>query len=253
MLSKYFEIKINNKKFEDDLKWSLGELKDKKVLLYGAGESFLHLNKKYHFNELNVVAIADRKFEEETVFEGFKAISPEEISKQDYDVILITNEKAYPIITYFKHELNICDKEIKTVFNKEFSDEDETVNYAEKFNFKKNLEKLTKKLKGKSIIVYGAGSFFETINYYYDLSGLNIISLSDKKFSSHEEEERFLGYKVCSPSEIEELKPDYVLVATKFYIDVVDELFFNVLKNTKIKILPLVKKSFFTLLKEFRG
>ena len=37
MLSKYFERKTKTKKFDDDLLWSMGEIKDKKVLLYGAG------------------------------------------------------------------------------------------------------------------------------------------------------------------------------------------------------------------------
>ena len=64
MLSKYFEKKTQTKKFDDDLLWSMGEIKNKKVLLYGAGQGFLKLNETYDFkNNLNIVGIADRKFE----------------------------------------------------------------------------------------------------------------------------------------------------------------------------------------------
>ena len=64
MLSRYFEIKTGNKNFDDYMNKLFSELKDKKVIIYGAGEGFLELNKIYNFNEkLNVVAVADRKFE----------------------------------------------------------------------------------------------------------------------------------------------------------------------------------------------
>ena len=92
--------------------------------------------------------------------------------------------------------------------------------------------------------------FFDAIHKYYDLSKLNIIGIADKRFTGHEESQSYLGYKVYEPCELKELKPDYVLVATKFYIGIIEDLHYNLLKNTKIKIKPLVKKDFVTLLKE---
>ena len=38
MLSKYFQLKTKTKKFDDDLLWSMGEIKGKKFILYGDGE-----------------------------------------------------------------------------------------------------------------------------------------------------------------------------------------------------------------------
>lgn len=120
----------------------------------------------------------------------------------------------------------------------------EFVEYLEKKNFKKRLDELSKKLKGKKIVIYGAGIFFQAINTMYDLSGLNIVAISDKKFSEHTDEQTFLGYKVCAPEEIQALNPDYVLLATKNIISIIDDLESNLLKHTNIKIRSLVKKSF---------
>lgn len=118
------------------------------------------------------------------------------------------------------------------------------VEYLKKVNFQKRLEKLSKKLKNKSIVIYGTGMFFEDLKNSYDLSALNIIAVSDRKFTHHEQDEEFLGYKVCAPEEIAALNPDYVLVATINIVKIMESLENTVLKGTKIKLMPLVKKTF---------
>ena len=60
--------------------------------------------------------------------------------------------------------------------------------FLKRRNFKSRLKKLTQKLKNKKIVIYGAGQLFEEINRHYDLSGLNIIALADRKFNDYEEE-----------------------------------------------------------------
>lgn len=129
-------------------------------------------------------------------------------------------------------------------------DENLNLAYLRKHKFAKKLDKLIQKLGKKRIVLYGAGIFFEVINKHFDLSGLNIIGITDKKFFIHEENEKFLGYKVYSISEIEELKPDYIVVATKYYVDIVNNLAYNVFKNQNIKIRPLLAKNTWTILKE---
>ncbi len=276
MLSKYFYVKTKSKKFDDDLLWSMGEIKGKRVLLYGAGEAFVELNKKYFFTEvLNIVAIADKKFEHEECkcgcccnceheheethkyetqyFEGIRAIAPSDIPNEDYEVLLITNENPKPILRYVFNELEIENKDVRTVFNEEIHDEQQNLLYLYKFDFDKTLPKLIKKLEGKSVLIYGAGVFFELMKKYFDLSGLNIVGISDKRFTEHEENEEWEGYKAYAPEEIKELNPDYVLVATKYYINIIEDLYYNLLKDTKIKIKPLMKKPFWTLVKEIWG
>ena len=65
-----------------------------------------------------------------------------------------------------------------------------------------------------------------------------------------EQETEWKGYKAYAPTSLFDLKPDYILVATKFYICLIMNLHENMYKGTGIKIKPLVQKSLFTLLKE---
>lgn len=253
MLSNYFIQKTKTKKFDDDLLWSMGEIKGKRVILYGAGEGFVELNKRYLFKDvLNIVAIADKKFETNPVksFEDIRAITPEQIKNEDFDVLLITNESTKPILNYVFNVLCIENKDIRTVFNEEIRDEQVNLNYLYEFNFDKTLPKLVKKLKNKSVVLYGAGVFLELIKKYFDISGLNIIGISDRRFENHLENEEFMGYKVYSPEELKKLNPDYVLVATKNYINIIESLYYETLKGSKIKIKPLMQKPFMTLVKE---
>lgn len=253
MLSNYFIQKTKTKKFDDDLLWSMGEIKGKRVILYGAGEGFVELNKRYLFKDvLNIVAIADKKFETNPVksFEDIRAITPEQIKNEDFDVLLITNESTKLILNYVFNVLCLENKDIRTVFNEEIRDEQVNLNYLYEFNFDKTLPKLVKKLKNKSVVLYGAGVFLELIKKYFDISGLNIIGISDRRFENHLENEEFMGYKVYSPEELKELNPDYVLVATKNYINIIESLYYETLKGSKIKIKPLMQKPFMTLVKE---
>ena len=250
MLSKYFLKKVSLQNFKDNLKLSLIELSGKKVIIYGAGEGFNYFYDEYSLDKLNIVAIADKKFQEETTFMNYKAIPPEQIFYQNYDVILVTNEQAKEIYFYLRKTMKIRDKDIRCILNEDFNDEKDSFLYLEMFGFADNLKKLKHKIGDKKVVIYGAGVFFETIKKYYDLSALNIIGISDRKFEQHAENEKFLGYKVYSPSEIKDLKPDFVLVATKFCINVIENLYYNTLKGSKIKIKPLMKKPFKTLLRE---
>lgn len=253
MLSKYFIAKTGTKKFDDDMKWSMGEIYGKRVIIYGAGEDFLELNKRYKFNKnLNIVAIADKRFETENFvdFYGMRAIKPADIAKEDYDVILISNEDTKPALDYVFNDLKIEGKDVRTMFNEEVKDERENYLYLDSFKFDKTLPKLVKKLKDKKVVLYGAGAVLELVKKYYDISGLDVVAIADKKFENHGENDLFLGYKVISPEEILATNPDYIVVSTKMYVNIVEELYSNIVKGTKIKIKPLVKKSFVSLLKE---
>ena len=250
MLSKYFKIKTNTEEFKDNLNILFEELKDKKVLLYGAGDGFVSLDKKYDFkNKFNIVGIADLKFEKDNkgLFNGFKKVSPNDISKEEFDVILITGEQSKKIVKYVKQELRLaCD--IKALFTEKIKDEQINLNYLYKHKFDKTLPKLVKDMQGKKVVLYGAGAFLELMKKYFDLSGLDVIGVCDKRFDKHEEGETFLDWKAYSVDEVAELKPDYILISTKMYIDLVRSLRNGVLKDIKLR--PLLKKSLYTLMKE---
>ena len=122
--------------------------------------------------------------------------------------------------------------------------------YLESLNFNKQLKNLNKRLKNKRIILYGAGSLFQYIEENYDFTEINIIGISDKKFSDEQEGEIYLGYKISPFSKITNYNADYVLIATQNYIGIVENFVCNVFDKTKTKVKPLVKIPLLTLIKE---
>ena len=121
-----------------------------------------------------------------------------------------------------------------------------------KQNFEKTLPELAAKLKGKKVLFYGGGQFFRLINERFNLSEINAIGIIDKVLSIREGISEICGYKLYGPESIKELQPDYVVVTTKRLLDVYEDLYFNYLKGTKIKITPLVKRDFLSIIKEIR-
>jgi len=122
--------------------------------------------------------------------------------------------------------------------------------YLTDINFKKQLQCLNRKLKNKRIVIYGSGQLFQTICKYYDVSKLNIVAVTDGKYSTQNKEQSVCGYSTILVEEIEELKPDFILVAILNYTDIVYNLENIVYKNKPVKIMPMVQKNFFTILKE---
>ncbi len=68
--------------------------KNKKIAIYGAGSFSQEIFRNYDLSALNIVAIADLKFNDETQkhFYNLKCIIPEELAILDCNVILIANE-----------------------------------------------------------------------------------------------------------------------------------------------------------------
>ena len=256
MVSKYFEMKTSSEGFKNETEELIKSLEGKKVLIYGAGASFDFLDQNFNIKErLNVVCITDKKFDDmdTDTFCGYKAIKTSQISDIDFDVVLISNENTKPIIKFLESNFCICGEKIRILFSEAIKDEISNYNFLMKNKFNKTLPKLLKKVKNKKVILYGAGAFLELIKKYFDISVLNVIGISDKRFSSNNEETEYLGYKTIPPEQIKEINPDYVIVATKYYISIIEDLHYNLLKKSKIKIKPLVEKSFITLFKEIQG
>ncbi len=113
-------------------------------------------------------------------------------------------------------------------------------NYLEKIGFSKQYAKLQKELENKKVIIYGTGTLFQTIQKMYDLSKLNIVALSDKRYISTNAE--FLGYKTIPPTKIINYNPDCILVATLEYEEIISDLTSMFSSSKKPKIIPLAKK-----------
>lgn len=229
----------------------LKEIGNKRVLIYGAGLAFEELEKKFQLTKLNVVGISDIKFAKSGEFKGLRSIPPNSINEYEFDIILMT--LIYPdgaIKSLEKRKIIGENSDIKIVFKDIIPQDNNFLNYLEKINFEKYLKKLIRKLKNKKVVIYCAGPFFQTIQAYYDLDKLNIVAVSDQKFGPGTDDEKFLNYPICAPSEIEKFNPDTVLIATKYFMNVLEELEDDILENTKIKVKPIIKKPIFEILKD---
>ncbi len=127
---------------------------------------------------------------------------------------------------------------------------DDFKTYLKKINFDKYIKKLIKKLAGKKVIIYGCGSFFCYIKDNYDLSGLNIIGISDMKFVDEQEGEEYLGYKIIPKSKMTSYSPDCVLVATLEYALIIEDFQINVFDKTKTKVYPLARIPLMQMIKK---
>ena len=89
-----FEKILNTCRIKQKLINISKKYKNKKIVLYGAGLFADFLFERCDFSILNIVAIADKKYEQEKslMYNGIKTISPKELTTIDCDLILITNQ-----------------------------------------------------------------------------------------------------------------------------------------------------------------
>ena len=117
--------------------------------------------------------------------------------------------------------------------------------YIEEIEYQKQLKHLEKKLKNKKIIIYGTGMLFELVKKKYDLSKFNIIGVADQKFTV--EDKTYLGYRIIPVNSVPNEKPDYLLVATLKYLQLIQILEKETYKNAKFKIMPLLEKKCYSV------
>ena len=252
MTTSYFEIKTSTQKFKDDLLWTLGEIAEKKIVLFGDIEIFDNLREEFFLDRLHVVAISKMEYAQNApeTCGRFKAISPNDLINFDFDTILVLSENPLKDKEFLCIDSGVGHKEIKFVFNSLLPNEKDLCNYLESINFQVNINKLADRLNGHTVVIYGASELFDVIHRYYDLSQLNVIGICDEKFDNHYENEDYYGLKKYDIQEVKNLNPDCVLIAHKDYIKSMEYLVYDVLKDTGILIKPLARKSFFSVLKE---
>ncbi len=115
--------------------------------------------------------------------------------------------------------------------------------YFKDVNAQKQIDKLAKKYKNKKIVIYGAGEYFDILNQNYDLSKLNIVAISDKKFETSADSNT-TPYKAITPDELKQFDYDVILVALLKDIEICDWLEYKFLigtKNQYKKIRPLIE------------
>ena len=108
--------------------------------------------------------------------------------------------------------------------------------YLKDIKFEKYLNSLKKNLKGKSIIIYGTGLLFQYINENYDLSDLNVIGISDMKYADEMEGKLDLGYQVIPKSSILKYNPDYIIIASENYMNLLESMTLEYSESSKKKL-----------------
>ena len=95
---------LKDVKAQDIIDRLANQYKNKKIVLYGAGIFTQMIFQDYDLSKLNIVAIADQRFEQERHHEFFvlNCIKPDNLIDLDCDIILISNynfAKFYDILT----------------------------------------------------------------------------------------------------------------------------------------------------------
>ena len=121
----------------------------------------------------------------------------------------------------------------------------------ENLHFEQRLNLLSKQLKGKKIIIYGAGALFNIMLENYDFSSLNIIGISDRKITPAQEGTLIKSFRGIPLNSISLYNPDCILLAVLNYKPVLEDFKKNLFKTTNIKIIPLAKNTLKMELKEF--
>lgn len=116
------------------------------------------------------------------------------------------------------------------------------LNYFKNVNAQKQIDKLVKKYHGKDVIIYGAGEYFRILKENFDISGLNIIGIVDKKFAFSKEENSY-GYNPITLEELKEYKADVMLITLYEDVGIRNFLKYELLVNTpneNVEIGPLI-------------
>ncbi len=123
--------------------------------------------------------------------------------------------------------------------------------YLQEINAQRQIDKIAKKYKGKKVLIYGAGTFFDLICKKYDISGLNIVAISDMKFAN-DISSNTTKFRAIAPDDMKEFECDVIIIALLNDLDVAKSIENNILKNSKnknIPIVPLLSPTFKYLLK----
>ena len=120
--------------------------------------------------------------------------------------------------------------------------------YLESHCFSSRLAYLSKKLKNKRILIYGTGKMFQEIIKNYDLSCLNIIGITDRKYLIEDMGRKEFGYPIIPFSNWNDVNADVVLLSVQYYLSLQESL-----KKTFINksIIPFVAVNYIDWLKYY--
>lgn len=96
---------LEKKRFQKRIDKITQKVQNKKVIIYSIGKVFDLVIDHYDLSKLNIIGLADMKFQENETYKGYKTFSAEIFLEQKPDVVLIGAINAYKILDYFENEL----------------------------------------------------------------------------------------------------------------------------------------------------
>ena len=114
--------------------------------------------------------------------------------------------------------------------------------FIKKYSIDKKIKSLVKKLKNKRVIIYGTGKLFQTIIKKYNLSALNIIGITDKKYQIEDSGETDFGYKVIPYGFFNPQDTDVILLMLQNPASAINELS---KKTGRQKLITLTNQTLF--------
>lgn len=125
--------------------------------------------------------------------------------------------------------------------------------YLKANNAQKQIDRLVKKYKNKKVVFYGAGEYFQLIDKNYDLSGFNVVGISDLKFAA-DINNNPTKYFAVAPEDLKEFDFDVIIITLVDDLDILYHLDNKLLKHTKNEdkhIVPILSPTFSYLVKLF--
>ena len=144
-------------------------------------------------------------------------------------------KSVYWKLTFRKMRLETARKENKIIQDKQF-----WLEYFEKNNIQKYIDNLAKKFMGKKVLLYGYGLVTRILLENYDLSKLNIVAISDRKFLGCDIKQ-VQNFELVSPNKIKLCDYDLILISLKQFDNIKKSLRHKGLKKPIYGIIKGVK------------
>lgn len=117
---------------------------------------------------------------------------------------------------------------------------DELEKYFRNIDIQGKIDNLSDMYSSKRVIIFGAGDYTRYIFKNYNLSKLDIVAISDKRFDEERIHE-FYNLKCIKPSEIKDTDADVILISEEGFVEAYDYLTNVVLKGQDTEIAPLIQ------------
>ena len=112
--------------------------------------------------------------------------------------------------------------------------------FLKRQNTQTKINALAERYKDKKVIIFGAGEFSRSLFKNYNLSGLDITAIADRRFEQVREHD-FYGIKCIKPQDIKTENADVVLISTLDFVKFYDILTNTILKDYDIEIAPIIQ------------